>query len=284
MGDAAHAESLRHRVFQEPFKVEPDIEVWQTPDNYRRFPGGDELPDEMNVWRVQDTGSNIGGVVCRSWGFEDSPDAEVLVVGYNVGKEYGAVGVGRHGNFLQWGYSAPPSKMTAAGRKLFLNCVVYIRKFDGRGPLIRRKGSDRINPIRLAMVMDRVKDKDFFSRTFSPELFKKYERNPEGLIKHYRDSYELIYWDQVYLIDRELESLGIKSNRQLTTLERLVELLGEGDREQAEAARRLLKRYTTESFREPGQWQAWLDENRDRIYFSDVGGYKFRVVPEGYLE
>ena len=70
-------------------------------------------------------------------------DAEAIVLGFNSGKEYGAVGIGRHGNFLHWGYWAPPSQMTEAGKKLFLNCIHYIHKFDGKVPLIRRSSSHR---------------------------------------------------------------------------------------------------------------------------------------------
>lgn len=51
----------------------------------------------------------------------------------------------------------------------------------------------------------------------------------------------------------------------------------------AETARRLLARYTNESFRQPEQLRSWFEENKDRIYFTDVGGYKFLVVPQGYL-
>ena len=32
----------------------------------------------------------------------------------------------------------------------------------------------------------------------------------------------------------------------------------------------------------PGEWQAWFEANRERIYFSDFGGFKFRVIPKGY--
>ena len=53
-------------------------------------------------------------------------------VGYNVGKENGSIAVGRHGNFLQWGFSASPSDMTAAGRNLFLNCIHYMAKLEGK--------------------------------------------------------------------------------------------------------------------------------------------------------
>ena len=201
--------------------------------------------------------------------------------GYNTGKEYGAVGIGRHASFLQWGYSAPPSQMTEAGRNLFLNCLCYIRRFDGKAPLVRYVRSDRINPVRLALLIDEIKDKSFFGRTFTPEQLAKYSGNPRGLAEYYRDNYEFIYWDGVYRIDDDLKSLGIESNRKVGALERIIALLA--DEKKSETARLLLKRYTEESFNDYDRWREWFDKNRDRIYFSDVGGYKFRVVPEGYL-
>ncbi|MHC4123457.1 MAG: hypothetical protein ACYSSI_07780 [Planctomycetota bacterium] len=283
MGDAAHAESLKHEVFQKPFKVEPEFEYWDTPENYHhRHLGKDKLPKKMKVWRVQRTGKSSGGVVSRSFNFGDYPDDEALAIGYNKGKEYGAVGVGRHGNFLQWGYSAPPSKMTEAGQKFFLNCICYIHKFDGKGPLVRQHRSSRINAIRLAGLIDEIDDKKFFWRTFSPELMKKYERNAQGLVQYYRDNVEFIYHDKVFLVDHELKKLGIKSNRKISTLEQLIELLD--DANSREVAKLLLKRYTEQSFQTKQGWQDWLEQNRRRIFFSDFGGFKFRVVPEEYLE
>lgn len=98
----------------------------------------------MKVWRIQQLGGleehfvRPYGAVARPWKLEEAPDTEVLVAGYNTGKMNGAVAVGRHGNFLQWGFSAPPAKMTEAGRKLFLNCIVYIAKFEGKTPRSER--------------------------------------------------------------------------------------------------------------------------------------------------
>jgi len=105
MGDAAQGEPRQHEVFSQPLKVQPAFEFWPTPKTYREYPGGEHLPDKIKVWRVQNTGKRSGGVVARYYGFEDSPDAEILTAGFNDGKESGAVGVGRHGNFLQWGFS-----------------------------------------------------------------------------------------------------------------------------------------------------------------------------------
>lgn len=72
------------------------------------------------------------------------------------------------------------------------------------------------------------------------------------------------------------------SNRETETLEWLISLLE--DEKHANTARLLLTRYTNESFQRAEQWQSWFESNKDRIYFTDVGGYKFLVVPPGYLD
>ena len=74
------------------------------------------------------------GAVAKPWKPSEAPDTEMLVAGYNLGKMDGAVAVGRERNFLQWGFSASPSKMTEAGRAFFLNSVCYIAKFSGKEP------------------------------------------------------------------------------------------------------------------------------------------------------
>lgn len=284
MADAAHVGSFEHEVFSKPIKVNPPVETRETPDNYRRFPGGDELPDQMKIWLVQKTDKKYGSVVARSYGFTDSPDAEALVLGFNRGKEYGAVGIGRHGNFLQWGYWAPPSKMTEDGKKLFINCICYIHKFNGKAQLVRRTNSQRMNALRLADVINRISgdQHEFFVGTFPPELEEKYGKDPAGLVRYYKENLEFIYRDDQFQVDEELKSLGLESNRKIETLEKLIALLK--DDSKANTPRLLLNRYTNQSFQNPDQWQSWFDNNKDRIYFTDVGGYKFLVIPEGYLD
>lgn len=94
----------------------------------------------MQSWNVQDTGNNVGkaGAVTDIIRPGDSPDAEALLLGFAPGKPYLSTGIGRHGNFLQWGWSAPPSKMTPVGQALFVNSICYIKKFDGKAPAQRR--------------------------------------------------------------------------------------------------------------------------------------------------
>ena len=83
-------------------------------------------------------------------------------------------------------------------------------------------------------------------------------------------------------MDSDLKELGLKSNRTVETLGRLIELLD--DPQRADKAFSLLKKYTSQQMNltSSEQWQQWFDENKDRMFFSDVGGYKFFVTPKGY--
>ena len=239
----------------------------------------------MKVWRVQNIGKKDGGCVPVWDEFPDSPDEETLALGVNTGKEYGTAAIGRQGNFLQWGYSAAPSQMTEAGQKLLVNCIHYIHRFDGKPPLGRGKPSTpRIGALRCADYLSRASDpKDFFLSCFPGALYEKYHADPNGLLEYYRSNIEWVYGDGAlpFRVDEELKGLGLDSNRTIASLQRLIELLDDAQR--AATAKKLLGRYTECSFETPTQWRQWFDENKNRIYFTDTGGYKFKVVPEGYL-
>lgn len=134
MADAAHVGSFDSEVYQKPFTIAPKTVLWPRRKNYLNYEGGDKLPEQMEVWLVQETSDGSMGVVSSSAGFEDYADGEVIALGYNTGKYYGAVGIGRDRSVLQWGYQGGPSVMTADGQKLFVNCVTYISKFGGKVP------------------------------------------------------------------------------------------------------------------------------------------------------
>ena len=121
--------------------MEIKLESTKTPDSYlRTLPTGKTPGETMSVWKVQDTNNNVGkaGAVSDIIKSEDKPDAEAILLGFAPGKSYLATGIGRHGNFMQWGWSAPPSQMTPAGRNLFINSICYIHKFDGIAPEFRK--------------------------------------------------------------------------------------------------------------------------------------------------
>ena len=259
---------------------------WPTPTEYRRLLEAASLAEKVSVWLVQNSGEEYSGAVSDGYNFEGEWDDEWLVEGYNT-RTYPNSAIGRHGNFLQWGFGEAPSKMTEDGRRLLVNCICYIKKFAGRPPLVRRQAQNR----RLAVS----------NRAFTDELKKQYKGREQELYQLYKDNAELLrpgarglladgsasWVCRNFQIDFELKGLGITSNRRVSTLEQLVALLPDGSAsptEQAKTAMTMLKRYTTESFRTKAEWQQWLAANHDRLFFSDFGGYKFYVVPENYLK
>ena len=109
------------------------LETVNTPESYLKTPPeGMTLGKTMSVWCVQKAKTRIEGVVCRVRNPEDTPDLETVLLGFAPGKPYAAAAICRHGNFLQWGHAAAPSRMTPAGRNLFVNCIAYIHGFDGK--------------------------------------------------------------------------------------------------------------------------------------------------------
>ncbi len=259
------------------------------------------------------------GLVSDPYGFADSPDAEVISSGLNS-KGPESVALGRHGNFFLWGFSASPSDMTPDGRTCFLNAICYIKKFDGQRPMVRKTSQGRRWALVYAgypkmFSEDRVKQmvEEFRKRKdeMPEELRKQVGDDPEGYYRKMMqssldsimqmfpkdlrdrfgmdaDKYRRYYEENLeYLhpsptggslaVDEDVKALGI-SNRNVELLDRCIGMLG--DDSERDRAMRILKRYTSENFDNADQWRGWLNKNRDRLFFTDTGGYKFLIAPE----
>lgn len=145
----AHHIHTEHPLFQGPFPVKMTLVKKPTPEAMFSYPysGGSVAPDSLPMWRVQRDGyqSHPGvriGMVSRPGGFEDSPEAEMISGGVSA-KSWDAVAIGRHGNFLHWGFAVSPDGMTEEAQNVFANAIVYIAGFAGQTP-IARKYDDRI--------------------------------------------------------------------------------------------------------------------------------------------
>ena len=145
----AHHFRAEHPIFNGPFPVKMTVQMQPTPEDayhYAYYYDG-KIPDSIPMWKVQTKGYKTDegfrvGMVSRPWGFEDSPDAEYISSGV-CAKTLDAVAIGRHGNFLHWGFSASPRYMTDEAKTVFANAVVYISQFAGQVP-VARKYNDRI--------------------------------------------------------------------------------------------------------------------------------------------
>ncbi len=318
LGDAAHAIRTDHEIFHKPFEIKIALQDRPTPPNYRGWPEGEHLGQTMKVWKVQERGWSLDrplaalwlmpGMVSDPYGFADSPDAEVITGGLNM-KSPEAVAIGRHGNFLLWGFYASPSDLTPEARKCLVNAICYIKKFDGQRPIVHKvRGQlSRQWAIVYAFAYRDVSDRQRFSETQLESVRKNPERrgelhhltmekyrdqfpedvrrqlgsDPDRYVEYYRKNLEFLRPTGKpgfpFEVDEEVKGLGV-SNRKHELLDQCVAMLERADR--PELALRILRRYTTEDLSEARPWRSWLEANRRRLFFTDSGGYKFLVAPE----
>lgn len=144
----AHHLNANHTIFKGPLeKVVPTMVNKTTPDGVFHYSTGKNLPKDIPMWKVQNTGYLTSkdariGLVARGNRFAESPDVEMISSGV-CQKDVGAVALGRHGNFFLWGFGASPADMTEEGKKVFVNAVAYMKQFNGKMP-IARKYNDRM--------------------------------------------------------------------------------------------------------------------------------------------
>jgi hypothetical protein len=319
LGDAAHGIVTTHEIFHKPNEVCLTFEPRPVPKYYRDWPNGERLGETMKVWRIQKKAWSLenpqdvsypAGMVSDPCGFLDSPDCEFIASGLNM-KSPEAVAIGRQGNFLLWGFYSPPSDLVPEARKCLVNAICYIKKFDHQVPLVRktRRGvaSAREGAVVYASDFKMILDREWFIGTqpesvrtdpakiaelhrervrnyrdyFPEELRRAFGDDAERYIRYYQDSLEFLCLSPSsgfpLAVDEDVKRLGL-SNRKVELLDRCISMLERG--EEPDRALRILKRYTTEDFADAKDWRSWLRAHRDRLFFTDVGGFKFMIAPE----
>ena len=183
----AHHIRTAHPIFQGSFPVKMTMVMKPTPEAGKAVPyfAGGPTPDSLSMWRVQKEGykSKPGvriGMVSRPGGFEDSPEAEFISGGVSA-KTLDAVAIGRHGNFLHWGFAASPDNMTEEAKNVFANAIVYISQFAGQTP-IARKFDDRVT------TRDAVESFGYAASHQSYENLLEAEREYADLMEKYKAS------------------------------------------------------------------------------------------------
>lgn len=140
----AYNMNTKNAIFKGPYKVKLTWVDRPTPTGAKEYAEitHEKLPATLPMWKVQNKDYNNTkgykiGMVTREWGYLDSPDTEIISGGESA-KSYGAISIGRHANFLHWGFSASPTDMTEEAKPVFLNAVVYISKFAGHRIIARK--------------------------------------------------------------------------------------------------------------------------------------------------
>ncbi|MHC5012439.1 MAG: hypothetical protein ACYTG6_16100 [Planctomycetota bacterium] len=267
-----------HAIFHTPFEVDLEYEELSTPEHYRKYADGRDLPDALQGWRVHgELEQKDFGLVSDGYGFEDSPDCEYISGGLNS-KGPRSLALGRQGNWFLWGFCAPPSEMTEAARLVYLNTIAYMQQFDGQRPLVTRERRAREWALVYAGYLDEESMASWVRKHFAAELLEAAGDDPDVLRKHVGENLPYLWHDGTsFRVDEDAVSLGI-SNRDVALLARCIECLEAG--EDVERARRVLERYTEEAHEDASAWRAWWEAHHERLFFSDVGGYRFFVAPE----
>ena len=107
--------------------------------------------------------------------------------------------------------------------------------------------------------------------------WERLDEDPEAIQRFLRQNLPYFTWRGGWYtleVDEELKRFGF-ANDDFALLENAVAAL---DSELgAVLARTLLERYTTESFASAAEWASWLQENEERLFFTEIGGYKWLV-------
>lgn len=110
-----------------------------------------------------------------------------------------------------------------------------------------------------------------------PELFEKFGDEEQAYMDYYDENRDYFYGGDkmaYWVVDEDVKSWGIPNN-DLQLLEKAIGCWERG--EEVEKAQRVLTRYTLCRFGTPQEWRKWYETNKDRIFFTESGGWFFMV-------
>ena len=275
-----------HELFQKPFAVSIQLEDTPSPDNFIKWsPGFGPTLKTFPIFAAYDEKKDEPGLVTSDMGFEDVPDAERILGGINMkGPEYAAVA--RHGSFVMWGFHALPEGFTDVGRRLYLNALAYAVAHKGA-----QVESLRLRPSRTDLLEALTIFLGLSPETERPGMLQRHyagEPIPGALLTDqsagrtwYAERAPFLHpagdgsdWNTAYqlTIDPECKQLGL-ANDSLAFLDALAARLAKDKADALAAA--LVTRYV------PGvelpEFGAWLAKNREQLYFTEAGGWIWRV-------
>lgn len=213
----------------------------------------------------------------------DSPETEVLCGGINH-KTPTAAAIWRQGNLLHFGFDLSPEDMNERGQQLLVNSIVYIARFTEDRPItlaperaLLRVGADRI-------MAKATPQKEYLEWYFTAATREKGKAGDwpafQAWYKQHRDYLRAERGEKGSLVlDEEAESLGVPPNRS-DFVRTMIGAIQEGG-QKAEKARSLLRRYVPSGPQDAKaeSWQAWWDENRQYLFFSESGWYRWYLDP-----
>lgn len=275
-----------HEIFRKPFPVAFRTEDTPTPKNFKEWKPtvGDTVPT-FRVFDTFDEKKDEWGLVTDDSGFEETPDAERILGGINhKGPDYAAIA--RHGSFVMFGFHARPERLTDEGRRLYLNTLAYAVAHKGtivETLRLRPRRTDLLDMLTIFAHMypaDRraaAVARHYAGEQIAPALLEDAAAAREWYTARAPFLHPLddgSNWDtQLQLtVDPECKELGV-ANDSPAFLDALAARLAANVEDRL--ARTLLARYVRDVA--PADFGAWVARNRESLYFTEAGGWVWRV-------
>jgi hypothetical protein len=216
--------------------------------------------------------------------FADFPEVEIFCGGINS-KTPSAAALWRQGNLLHFGFEQSPGEMNETGQKLLLNSIAYISRFSEDRPIAITPSVFAGPAPRLRLSVERLienPDRDlgdlryYATRELTNMLTQKDRAAGKEWLNEMRGF--LIADEAGYVtVDEEAHAFGVAPNT-LPFFEAAAAALKGETRERAA---RLLARYAPEGpiNGTAEEWAGWFSSNRDNLFFSDAGGYRWYLDP-----
>ena len=115
---------------------------------------------------------------------------------------------------------------------------------------------------------------DFLKR-YQGRLFDEFGEDEDKYLAYYKENTPYFYGGEgIYelTVDEDAKAWQIPTN-DVRLLDKAITCLEEGM--EVERAQRILTRYTLCEFTQPSEWRAWFDKYRDKLFFTESGGWFF---------
>jgi hypothetical protein len=118
---------------------------------------------------------------------------------------------------------------------------------------------------------------DDFLKDNMREYYEQFSGDPKAFCKWLDDNYPYLYGGGMFYyfdVDEDAKALGI-ANTDIRLIDTAITMLER--KEDVARAQRILDRYTLCTFESPAEWRSWFNANRDRMFFTQSGGWYWLV-------
>ncbi len=129
----------------------------------------------------------------------------------------------------------------------------------------------------MEIVEEEVSYDDYLKKQMRNGYYDMFKGDTKAFTKYMKENTPYLYGAAMfyqYIIDEDVKSLKIANNN-IELLDKAISMLEKG--KEVEKAQRILDRYTLCTFTKPEQWRKWYNENKDKLFFTESGGWLFMV-------